>query len=310
MLAFIARRRVQALLLAAVLPVAVLPVAVLLTGGPAIAAGSSGRYLVSTAPHGAHGRLDAATAALAAQTCASYATAAGWANNGSLVTASAVCMAESGGQASVYHCDATGKDGVYPPVACSGIYDRGLWQLDSVGQSGTTDACAFTAQCNANVAYVVSHRGMTFAPWAVYNSGDYTSYLGDAQDAVDALVSGTVPSGVLGACLAHGQYAANAPVVIGSCGTGVSGQQWSAVGSTIRDGQLCVAPASAAAYASVRLRWCDGLSWQEWTQSATGLLRNALTGECLRDPAGSLLPGTQVTVAPCVAYPMRTWWLW
>lgn len=318
MLAFIVRLRVRTLLLAALLPVTVL-----LTGGPVAAgvtgdtaavgrgpAASSRRYLVPPAPHGAHGFAGAARAASAAQTCASYATAAGWANNGSLVTASAVCMAESGGQASVYYCDATGKDGDYPPVDCSGIYDRGLWQLDSAGQSGTTDACAFTAQCNANVAYGISDGGTTFAPWAVYNSRDYTSYLGDAQGAVDALASGTVASGVLGVCLAHRQDAANAPVVIGSCGTGLGEQQWSAAGSTIRDGQLCVAPASTAAYASVRLRSCDGLAWQEWTQSATGLLRNALTGECLRDPAGSLIPGTPVTVAPCVLYPMRTWWLW
>jgi hypothetical protein len=311
MLAFIVRLKTRAILLAAF--------AALLTAAPAAAgtaphlvpgpARLSGVHQLSLAPHGSHGPLNAAQTASAAQTCASYATAAGWANNGSLVTASAVCVGESGGRPAVYYCNATGQDGVYPPVTCPGIYDRGLWQLDSAGQSGTSDACAFAAQCNANAAYTVSARGTNFAPWAVYTSGDYATYVSAAKQAVAALQSGTVASAVLGACLARGQYAENAPVVIGSCGTGVRQQQWSALGGTIRGGHLCVAVASDAAYANVRLRWCDGLTWQEWTPSGTGQLRNARSGECLRDPGGSLVPGTQVTVAPCVAYPARTWWL-
>jgi lysozyme-like protein/ricin-type beta-trefoil lectin protein len=269
----------------------------------------------------------------AAQTCASYATAAGWANNGSLVTASAVCMAESGGQAAVYYCDATGHDGDYPPVKCPGVYDRGLWQLDSAGQSAVTDACAFAPQCNADAAYVVSARGSSFAAWSVYVNGVYTSYVGAARDAVQALTSGTVASGVAGVCLARGPEAANAPVITGRCGTGAAGQQWGVPGAanlpagtnarpatnarlstnvlagTIRSGPLCAAPASTAPDAAVRLRRCDGLAWQQWAQSATGELRNAQTGECLRDPGGSLVPGIQVTVAPCAAYPAGTWWL-
>jgi hypothetical protein len=315
MLAFIVRLKTRALFAAAV--------AVLITGGAAAAGttpppassavpgtvASAGLHQVPPGPHGAHGLLSAARAASAAQTCAASATAAGWADNGSLVTASAVCVAESGGQASVYYCDATGKDGDYPPVDCSGIYDRGLWQLDSAGQSETTDACAFTAQCNADAAYGVSDRGTNFAPWAVYNSGDYTRYVADAQEAVGALASGTVTGGVLGACLARGQYAVNAPVVIGSCGSGAGQQQWSAVDGTIRSAQLCIAPASTIAGAGVRLRRCDGLTWQQWAQPAAGQLRNALTGECLSDPGGSLVPGTQVTIAPCAANPARTWWL-
>ena len=311
MLAFIVRVKTRALLLAAV--------AVLLTGG-AVAAGttpsaipgaahSSGAHRAAASPHGMQRVLNAAQVAAAAQTCTSYAAAAGWANNGSLVTASAVCMAESGGQASVYYCHATGHDGAYPPVACAGIYDRGLWQLDSAGQSGTADACAFTPQCNANVAYAVSDRGTNFAAWSVYANGGYARYVGDAQEAVSALVSGTVASGILGVCLARRQYAGNAPVVTGSCGTGVRQQQWSTLGGTIRRGQLCAAPASTAANAIVWLRWCDGLTWQQWTQSPTGQLRNTLTGGCLSDPGGSRVPGTRVTVAPCAADPTLTWWL-
>lgn len=55
----------------------------------------------SLAPRGAAGPLSATRAADAARTCAAHAAAAGWANNGwyggSLVTAAAICVAESGG---------------------------------------------------------------------------------------------------------------------------------------------------------------------------------------------------------------------
>jgi Lysozyme like domain/Ricin-type beta-trefoil lectin domain len=312
MLAFIVRLKTRAIVLAAF--------AALLAGVPAAAdtaaphpppaaARSSIAHHASLAPNGSHPRLNAAQALSAASTCAAHATAAGWPNNGSLVTASAVCIGESGGQPAVYYCDTTGQDGSYPPVSCAGIYDRGLWQLDSAGQAGTSDACAFEAQCNANAAYTVSARGRDFTPWAVYTSGDYASYVTAAQEAVRGLRSGTVTSAVLGACLARVRYAKNAPVVIGQCGTGARQEQWSARSGTIRAGQLCVAVASRAAYSRVRLRWCDGLTWQEWTPTGTGQLRNVLSGECLRDPAGGLAPGTQVTVAPCAADPMRTWWL-
>jgi len=104
----------------------------------------------SVAPRGAFGRiLSARQAVTAAQACAGYATYAGWTNNAShndLVTASAICMAESGGQPTVYYCNPTRKDGYYPPVACSGVYDRGLWQIDDQAWASITNTCAFTAK--------------------------------------------------------------------------------------------------------------------------------------------------------------------
>ena len=77
----------------------------------------------SLAPHGAAGPMTFQQISTAAQTCAGYA-AAGWANNGNyggnLVTATAVCVAESGGNASIYYCDGNGTVGTYPPVTCPG----------------------------------------------------------------------------------------------------------------------------------------------------------------------------------------------
>jgi hypothetical protein len=73
----------------------------------------------SLAPDGAAGRLTEAQALAAAQTCAEHAAAAGWADNGSyggnLETATAVCVAESGGNPRIYYCDSDGNKGVYPP---------------------------------------------------------------------------------------------------------------------------------------------------------------------------------------------------
>ena len=166
----------------------------------------------SVAPRGAFNRiLSARQAASAAQACAGYATYAGWTNNassGDLVTASAICVAESGGRPTVYYCNPTGQDGYYPPVNCSGMYDRGLWQIDNQAWTSITDTCAFTAKCNADGAYAISQRGASFSPWATYTSRVYANYLTAAQSAVRALRGGTVPSGVPGVCLSRAAYTA------------------------------------------------------------------------------------------------------
>ena len=80
-------------------------------------------HLASLAPHGAAGPMTFQQVATAAQTCAGYAAAAGWADNGTyggnLVTAVAVCVAESGGNPAIYYCDGNGTVGTYPPVPAS-----------------------------------------------------------------------------------------------------------------------------------------------------------------------------------------------
>jgi hypothetical protein len=266
----------------------------------------------SVNPRGAFGRmLNAAQASSAAQACAQYATYAGWRNNartGSLVTASAICVAESGGRPTVYYCNPTGQDGYYPPVNCSGLYDRGLWQIDSQAWASIADTCAFNAHCNAQAAYRISQAGLNFNPWATYTSGVYGNYLGAAQSAVSALRTGTVASGVLGVCLSRARYGQDAPAITAKCGNGTH-EQWGISGTTIRDGIYCLAVSSRASYANVWLRRCDGLTWQQWAPQGNGELRNVLSGRCLRDPGGTLTPGTQVTVGICTTQKARTWWL-
>ena len=293
--------------------------AVRVTGGPARGASGSvpqpGPVMrpASVAPRGAFNRiLSARQAASAAQACAGYATYAGWTNNATsddLVTASAICVAESGGQPTVYYCNPTGQDGYYPPVSCSGMYDRGLWQIDNQAWTTINDACAFAAKCNADGAYTISQRGASFSPWATYTSGVYNNYLAAAQAAVKALRGGTVPSGVAGICLSRVGYAQNAAAVTSTCGSGAGKQQWRIAGRSIRDGKYCLAVASAGKTAAVHLRRCNRSTYQQWTALGNGLLRNALGSRCLRDPGSTLTPGTPVNVGSCITAASRVWWL-
>src|SRR6266700_79054 len=122
----------------------------------------------------------AAQAATASSTCVRYATRAGWANNGyfagDLVTAAAVCVAESTGDPNLYVCDNAagqvvghGDFGQGQPVNCPAgtvSYDRGLWQLNSAVPGAVHDSCAFSPVCNAATAYLASGRGTSFAPWS------------------------------------------------------------------------------------------------------------------------------------------------
>lgn len=87
----------------------------------------------------------------------------------------------------MYYCNPTGTDGYYPPVNCTGLYDRGLWQLDSQAWASITNECAFTPKCNADGAYGISQDGQSFTPWATYTSGAYDNYLSAAQAAVGGL---------------------------------------------------------------------------------------------------------------------------
>ncbi|MGP8001217.1 MAG: ricin-type beta-trefoil lectin domain protein [Streptosporangiaceae bacterium] len=268
----------------------------------------------SVNPRGAFSRiLSQAEASSAAQTCARYATAAGWGNTAgsasTLVVASAICVAESGGQATVYYCNPTGTDGYYPPVNCSGLYDRGLWQIDSQAWASISNACAFAARCNADGAYGISQDGQSFTPWATYTSGVYGNYLSGAQAAVGALRNGTVPAGVPGVCLSRVKYAQNAAVVIARCGSGARRQMWRVAGQAVEDGTFCLAVASRSNTASLRLRHCNGSPYQQWTALGNGQLSNALAGRCLRDPGASTTVGTALNVGSCIQVSSRDWWL-
>jgi hypothetical protein len=268
-------------------------------------------HVASLALAGAVGSLTSNQVLQAATACASRAAAAGWANNGvyggNLVTAVAVCVAESGGQPKIFHCDATGTIGFYPPVNCaSGSYDRGLWQLNSRYQAATPDSCAFSAQCNADAAYRISDSGISFSPWAVYNGDIYARYLDDAQAAVSALTKGAVASGVFGVCLAAAHPSAGAAAVVGKCSRNTGPQQWTAAtAGTLTQGGLCL----AAGRPAVTLAACTGAASQTWRPYGLGQLRNPQSGKCLNDPGSSTRAGKALTAARCTQRQRETWWL-
>jgi len=263
----------------------------------------------------------AAQAATASSTCVQYATRAGWANNGyyagDLVTAAAICVAESTGDPKLYVCDENGKvvgHGEYTgdPVKCppgTTSYDRGLWQLNSVAASGTSDQCAFDPVCNAGVAYLASQRGTSFFPWSSYDQDTYAKYIDPVQTVVTPRSSGTVTSAMLGECL-QAKSTVGAKVVIANCGSGGAIQQWNVSGGKLRSGSVCATISSTSASTpGIVLRRCASQKIQQWTVVGRNELRNAFDGKCLTDPNSSLTAGTQVNVTSCKNAKNQTWWL-
>lgn len=290
------------------------------TGTTAGTGDAAGRpAMISPLP--APGPRTAAQAATASQACAQYAVRAGWVNNGyfggDLVTAIAICVAESTGDPRLYVCDQNGAvvgQGEFvqgQPVDCPAgttSYDRGLWQLNSVAAAGVSDSCAFNPVCNAGQAYLASGRGTTFAPWSSYDQDVYTPFIDPAQTVVGTLTSGTVTSAMLGECLAQSKSAAGAKVVVANCGSGGTSQQWAVAGHKLKSGSVCASVSSVtASTAGVVLRKCAALKVQEWVAHGRNELRNVASGKCLTDP--SLTAGTPVSVTACAAAKDQVWWL-
>ena len=234
---------------------------------------------------------------------------------GDLVTAIAICVAESTGDPERYVCDEKGKvvgQGEYPVHCPAGTtsYDRGLWQLNSKAAAAVSDKCAFSPLCNAEQAYLHSQRGTSFAPWSSYDQDTYTHYLDPAQIVVTKLRSGTVTSAELGECLARSRSAAGAKVVLANCGIGpVSPQRWQLAGGKLRSGAWCAAIGSGSANPGVVLRRCSRSSGQVWLPFGRNELRNSADRKCLTDPHGTLTAGTALVAGRCANAKSQTWWL-
>ena len=262
----------------------------------------------------------AAQAATASSTCVRYATRAGWANNGyfagDLVTAVAICVAESAGDPNRIVCDKSGMvvgQGDFPGFTCPAgttSYDRGLWQLNTAVPRAVSDTCAFDPVCNAGTAYLASGRGTSFAPWSSYDQDVYSTFIDAAQTAVTQLSSGPVTSALLGECLVQAKSAVGAKVEIANCGGGAITQQWSVSGGKLRSGSVCATISStSAATPGVVLRRCAAQKIQTWKVFGRSELRNTADGKCLTDPNSSLTALTQVIVTRCANAKNQTWWL-
>jgi Lysozyme like domain len=93
----------------------------------------------------------------------------GWTGENQIVTATAVALAESGG-------DPTAKGG----PNSNGTFDWGLFQLNDV--HNPTDAEKSQTIPNAQRAYKIwVAAGHSFKPWATYNNGNYKKFITNGQ---------------------------------------------------------------------------------------------------------------------------------
>ncbi len=245
----------------------------------------------------------------AADRCAAWASDAGFANNGymagSLTTAVAVALAESGCNPAACH------DNTHPATACSEQHepagdslDRGAWQLNNQVKPIFPDSCAYNGPCSAGAAYgTVSQDGTYFALWVQYSNDHFAGDLWPAQQAVSALRQGTVASAVTGSCLGYSADRRGKKAELANCGTSLS-RIWRLVGSTLRTpANLCVAATSRSRSAPVELAKCTGSSLQAWTTRPGAQLYNAGAHRCLDDPVlisnGGDKPGIVLVAASC-----------
>jgi Lysozyme like domain/Ricin-type beta-trefoil lectin domain len=286
--------------------------------GPPGAAGSPARSgglptTTGVIPAALRIQLSPAQVSAAAGRCAAWADRAGFADNGyvggSLTTAIAVAIGESGCNPAACYDDTTGQE--CTPASTSGSHDsidRGVWQINSRAWPQVSNSCAFRGLCNAKVAYgSVSADGSFFGPWTVYLTDHYAQFVWAAQQAVNALRGGTITSGLLGSCAAYAAGAPGAQVRLANCGSGSASQQWTTSASTLRTtGGLCLTAAPAAG-APVTVLRCTGSRVQDWERGPGSGLRNAGTGLCLADAGSSRTPGHLLTGQPCARRQGQAW---
>jgi len=132
--------------------------------------------------------------------CVRAGWAAGFPVGKPLVTAVAVALAES-------RCNPTARGTNTVSVRCpEGSIDRGLWQINSCYHEEVNDHCAYQVQCNADAAFVISHRGLYWKPWSTFKNGQYQRYVTMATNAVAELCpQGQCSTGHVGLVVA-GRY--------------------------------------------------------------------------------------------------------
>jgi hypothetical protein len=304
------------LLVPAVLAVAVAGAAALARTAPASAAGqprAAAGHLVrnpagSRLAGSAVAHMSASAQVAAAGRCATWATNAGFENNGymggSLTTIVAIGLYESGCDAAACH------DNTHPDVKCGqhdeppgDSVDRGAFQLNSVAWSSIPDTCAYSGPCAARAAYLsVSADNTYFAAWTSYLDGTFAYVMWPAQEAVNALRQGTVTSAVTGSCLGYPSDKTGAKVELANCGTRTP-QSWRAEGASLRTAAgLCLAATSRTRSADVTLARCSRSSLEQWLAQGGAELYNPGSRRCLADTvkgAGYDKPGVVLVAAPC-----------
>jgi hypothetical protein len=253
-----------------------------------------------------------AQATSAARRCASWASKAGFANNGRhghLVIAVAIAMAESGCRSAACYNDTTGRECTRSGTRRSGdSIDRGAWQISSHYWRNVRNGCAYRGLCSARRAYkLISNYGTYFKPWSTYLNGRYKRYLRAARAAVRALRRGTLTTGLIGSCAAYPTDRRRAKVRLANCGSAVRDQMWTRSKSRLRThGGLCLG-ARYRRSGPVTVQKCSGRYRQQWWVRRGFSLYNRGARKCLTDPGGSLRPGHALSVGPCRRWRGKTW---
>jgi hypothetical protein len=252
-------------------------------------------------------RLSPAALSAAASRCARWASRAGFAANGyvggSLTTAVAVALAESGCNPAACYDDTARRE--CTPAGTRGSkhsIDRGAWQINSAAWKNVSDSCAYRGACNARAAYRIAAAGTYFSPWTVYLTDRYSRFLWAAQRAVSALRTGTLTSAMLGRCAAYPAGLAGAAARLAACGSGAAGQQWTSSGGRLTTGGgLCLtAPAKPG---PVTVRRCTGGRLQAWRPRAGAALVNPAGPLCLTGSARS----RELTAEHCARRQSQAW---
>ena len=250
--------------------------------------------------------------ASAARQCASWASKAGFTNNGKhgrLVTAVAISLAESGCYSKACYNNTTGHQCTPGGTRHSrDSIDRGAWQINSHYWKMVSNHCAYSGLCAARRAYVmVSEGGTYFRPWRTYTTGVYKRYLPAARAAVRRLKSGTLTNYFKGICAAYPRDHRRARVRVGHCGGAARDQQWFRYhAKLITHRHLCLG-AEFRHSGPVTLQKCNGRWRQQWWARNGWSLYNRGAHRCLTDPGASHRRGHPLSVGKCISRHRKRW---
>jgi Ricin-type beta-trefoil lectin domain/Lysozyme like domain len=248
----------------------------------------------------------------AARRCASWASRAGFTNNGRhgrLVTAVAIALAESGCYTKACYNNTTRRECTPSRTRHSrDSIDRGAWQINSHFWKRVSNTCAYRGLCAARRAYVmVSEGGTYFRPWRTYTTGVYKRYLPAARAAVRHLKSGTLTSYFKGVCAAFPKDKRRSRVRVGHCGGAARDQQWFRYhAKLITHRHLCLG-AEYRHSGPVTLQKCNGRWRQQWWGRGNWSLYNRGAHRCLTDPGASHRRGHPLSVGKCINRHRKRW---
>lgn len=98
------------------------------------------------------------------------------------------------------------------------------------------------------------------------------------------------------------------PVVLASCNSSASAQQWSTWSDgTFRANGKCLDMKGNTPGVVVQLWNCNGLGFQWWVPRDDGSFFNPTSQLCLSDPSGAATAGTQLQIATCNGSPSQRW---